>query len=90
MLRRAFLGLLAASRSEPLVAGLPGSVIDTRATPRSPVAVFLNDRLFLGSLGEKVAGGLFEILDGSGGFLGVFRLDEILDPKTLRGIGEDV
>jgi hypothetical protein len=50
------------------------------------IAVRFGDQFVLGTVGEKVCGGLFEFnvrVGNSEVFLGVFRLDEILDPASL-------
>lgn len=77
----AFIGLRLAEAAGTVATGPPVLAARTRN-----VVVLIDGTYVSGLLGEKVAGGLFAVdcrFDGVEGLLGVFRLDELLDPKTL-------
>jgi hypothetical protein len=86
MERRNFLTSLVAAR-------LGGAAGGGTTRPRvlaerfTKVAVLVDGTYVVGQLGEKIAGGLFAVDCRVGGaelLLGVFRLDELRDPKTLQ------
>ena len=58
------------------------------AAAQTVVSVTADGKHFAGLLGEKIAGGLFEITNTAGSFVGVFRMDQIRFPGTAKGTGE--
>jgi hypothetical protein len=90
MNRRGFVNsLLGGGLGETIGSGLFSPAPAASAPVLIPlrVAVLIEGSYFLGTIGEKVAGGLFEVnylRDRTEKLLGVFRMDELLNPQTLK------
>jgi len=89
MQRREFIGSLAGGQLANALGKLPVAKLANKesAIPTAQVvAVIIDGTLFLGAVGEKIAGGLFEVVLYIEGreVSCVFRLSEMMDPRTGR------